>query len=217
MPTIITSSLFRRGNQMSRSTRFLLFLSLISIFGQAVGRAQSDRITTQPDAVVQSLYRQVIIRHPLGIPSGKNWKVFVPFLSRDLIRRISLARSCQNDWVRQNQGQMIKEPFAWGETGFFSGAEELSEPTSFQVQKTETNPDGSFRVYVKLIENPPNDKPWSWDVAAQVKMEERRPVIDDIVYLKGDDVRTEYRLSELLTEGCNGSDWVGHGNKNTKP
>ena len=217
MLTIITSSLFLRGNQMSRLMRFLLFLSLMSIFGQAVGRAQSDRITSQPGAMVQSLYRQVITRHPLGIPSGENWKVFAPFLSRGLIRRITLARSCQNDWVRQNQGQMIKEPFAWGETGFFSGAEELSEPTSLQVQKTETNHDGSFRVYVKLTENPPNHKPWSWDVAVQVKMEERRPVVDDIVYLKGGDVLTEYRLSELLTEGCNGSHWVGHGNKNTKP
>jgi hypothetical protein len=59
-------------------------------------------------------------------------------------------------------------------------------------------------VYVKLTENPPNGKPWSWDVAVQGKMEERRPVIDDIVYLKGDDVSTEYRLSEILKEGCNG-------------
>jgi hypothetical protein len=41
-------------------------------------------------------------------------------------------------------------------------------------------------------------------------------VIDDIVYLKGDDVPTEYRLSELLTEGCNGPHWVGHGNESTK-
>ena len=43
------------------------------------------------------------------------------------------------------------------------------------------------------------------------------PVIDDIVYLKGGDVRTEYRLSELLTEGCDGSHWVGNGNENAKP
>lgn len=195
---------------MSRSMCFLLLqLVVISVFGQAVGNAQSDGITSQPAAVVQSLYRQVIARHPLGIPSGENWKVFAPFLSRDLIRRITVARSCQNDWVRQNQGKMIKEPFAWGETGFFSGAEELSEPSSFQVQKTEANQDGSFRVYVKLTESPLNDKPWSWDVAVQVKMQERRPMIDDVAYLKGDDVPTEYRLSKILTEGCNGSHWIG--------
>lgn len=212
MLTIITSSLFLRGDEMSRLLRIsLLQLYVISVFGQDIGSAKSDRITSQPSAVVQSLYRQVIARHPLGIPSGENWKVFAPFLSRDLIRRITLARSCQNDWVRQNQGKMIKEPFAWGETGFFSGDEELSEPSSFQVQKTEANQDGSFRVYVKLTENPPNDKPWSWGVAAQVKMQETRPVIDDVIYLKGDDVRTDYRLSEILSEGCKGSHWIGDG------
>ncbi|MHB8486299.1 MAG: hypothetical protein ACYDCM_11335 [Candidatus Acidiferrales bacterium] len=195
---------------MSRLMRFLLLqFFIISGFGLAVGNAQSGGISSQPAAVVQSLYRQVIAHHPLGIPSGENWKVFAPYLSRGLIRRITLARSCQNDWVRQNQGKMIKEPFAWGETGFFSGAEELSEPSSFHVERTEANHDGSFRVYVKLTESPPNHTAWSWDVAVRVKIEERRPVIDDVVYLKGDDVPTEYRLSEILTEGCHGSHWVG--------
>jgi hypothetical protein len=195
----------------------LLQLYAISLLGPAVGKAQSDRITSQPDALVQNLYRQVIARHPLGIPSGENWRVFAPFLSKDLIHRITVARSCQNDWVRQNRGKMIKEPFAWGETGFFSGAEELSEPSSFQVQKTEANQDGSFRVYVELTESPPNDKPWSWDVAVQVKMQERRPVIDDVVFLKGDDVPAEYRLSEILAEGCNGSHWIGDNKEQPQP
>jgi hypothetical protein len=209
MPPFITSSFFFRNNEMSRLMRFLLFQLFVTfVFGEAAGKAQSGRITSRPVAVVQRLYRQVIARHPLGIPSGENWKVFAPFLSRELIRRITLARSCQNDWLRQNKGQMIKEPFAWGESGFFSGAEELSEPSSFKIQRTESDQGGSFRVYVKLTESPPNEKPWSWDVAVQVKMEKRYPVIDDVVYLKGDDVRTEYRLSEILTEGCNGSHWI---------
>jgi len=210
MPTFITSLLFLRGSEMSRLMRFLLLqVFVISVFGQAVRNAQSSGVTSQPAAAVQSLYRQVIARHPLGIPSGENWKVFAPYLSKDLIRRITVARSCQNDWVRQNQGKLIKEPFAWGETGFFSGAEELSEPSSFQVQKTEANHDGSFRVYVKLTESPPSHKAWSWDVAVRVKIEKGRPVIDDVIYLKGDDVPTEYRLSEILREGCNGSHWIG--------
>lgn len=187
----------------------LLQLSVTLVFGQPVGNAQSDGIRSQPAAVVQSLYLQVIARHPLGIPSGENWKVFAPFLSRDLIHNIALARSCQKDWVRQNQGKMIKEPFAWGETGFFSGAEELSEPSSFQIERTESNQDGSLSVYVKLTETPLNDKSWSWDVAVQVRMDGRQSVIDDVVYLKGDDVRTESRLSEILKEGCNGPHWVG--------
>jgi hypothetical protein len=188
---------------------FLLQLFVTSVFGQAVGEARSSRITSQPTAVVQRLYRQLIARHPLGLPSGKNWEVFAPFLSTGLLRKITLARSCQNNWVQQNQGKVVKEPFAWGETGLFSGGEELSEPSSFRIERTESNRDGSFRVYVQLTESVSNEKPWSWNVATQVKLEEKGPVIDDVVYLKGGEVRTEYRLSELLTEGCDGSHWVG--------
>jgi hypothetical protein len=184
---------------------FSLQLFVISVFGHAVGKAQSGRISSQPTAAVQSLYRQVIARHPLGLPSGKNWGVFAPFLSRGLLREITLARSCQNDWVQKNQGRMLKEPFAWGEMGLFSGDEELSEPSSFRIERTESNRDGSFRVYVQLTESAPNEKPWSWNVAIQVAVEEKGPVIDDVVYLRGAEVRTEYRLSELLTEGCDGS------------
>jgi hypothetical protein len=89
--------------------------------------------------------------------------------------------------------------------GLFSGDEELSEPSSFRIERTESNRDGSFRVYVQLTESAPNEKPWSWNVAIQVAVEEKGPVIDDVVYLRGAEVRTEYRLSELLTEGCDGS------------
>ncbi len=203
----------------------LFFLQFIaaSTLAQSLPSGGPNNTRQSPDALVQSLYRQVVARHPLGLLAGSNRKIFEPYLSKALLHRIELTRSCQNDWLRQNKGQMLanqvpeKAPFAWGELGLFSGDEELSEPSSFQIERTESNKDGSFRVYVKLTENPPNHKPWSWDVAVQVKMEERRPVVDDIVYLKGDDVLTEYRLSELLTEGCNGSHWVGHGNKNTKP
>ena len=44
-------------------------------------------------------------------------------------------------------------------------------------------------------------------------MQEKRLVIEDVVFFKGDDVPAEYRLSEILAvEGCNGSHWIG-GNK----
>jgi hypothetical protein len=197
----------------------LLQLFVISVFGQVAGKGQTGHSTSRPAAVVQSLYRQVIARQPLGIPTGANWKVFAPYLSKELRHAIELARSCADDWSRQNQSRTMgknqlpaKAPIAWSELGLFSGAEELSEPSSFKIQRTESNQDGSFRVYVKLTEAPPNDKPWSWDIAVKVKTEAKRPVIDDIIYLKGNDVRTEYRLSEILTEGCNGAHWVG-GNK----
>ena len=194
---------------MGRLMRLLL-LCIISILGQTAANSQSDTIASQPGVVVQKLYHQVIVRHPLGIPSGENWKVFAHFLSKGLVRRIALARSCQDDWARTNQGTLVKEPFAWGETGFFSGSEELSEPSSFQIQETEPDQNGSFRVNVKLTESPPNDKPWSWNVRVHLKKEARRFVVDDVVFLKGDDAPTEYRLSQILTEGCKGSHWIGN-------
>lgn len=190
----------------------LLFLQLVAVstFGQPAPRGGSEDLRKPVATMVQRLYRQVISRHPLGIPSGENWKIFEPYLSKGLLREISLARSCQTDWVRQNKGQMVKEPFAWGETGFFSGDEELSEPSSFQIERIESNQDGSFRVYVKLTESTPNEKPWSWEVAVAVVMENKRLVIDDVIYLKGQEVHTESRLSEVLKEGCDGPHWVGN-------
>jgi hypothetical protein len=191
---------------------YLLLLQLVAVstLSQSMPHGKPDNSPTPPDLVVQNLYRQVITHHPLGIPSGENWRIFGQYLSKGLLHKISLARSCQSDWVRQNGGQRVKEPFAWGETGFFSGDEELSEPSSFQIERTESNPDGSFRVYVKLTESASNEKPWSWTVAVRVTMEERHPVIDDVVYLKGEEVRAEYRLSKILTEGCDGTHWVGY-------
>ena len=104
-----------------------------------------------------------------------------------------------------------KAPIAWSELGLFSGAEELSEPSSFQVERAEAKPDGSVQVYVKLTEAPPNEKSWSWEVAVRVVMEDKHPLVDDVIYLKGEDVDAEYRLSEVLAMGCNAGRWVGDG------
>jgi hypothetical protein len=198
---------------------YFLFLQLVtaSTFGQSMPREGSDYVRKPVAAMVQSLYRQVIMLHPLGIPSRKNWKVFGPYFSKGLRREISLARSCQSDWVRQDKGQIAKEPFAWGETGFFSGDEELSEPLSFKIERTESNQNGSFRVYVKLGESTPNEKTWNWEVALQVVTEENRPVIDDVIYLKGEEVHAEYSLSQILAEGCNGPRWVGYDKQPAQP
>jgi hypothetical protein len=195
----------------------LLQLVAVSTFGQSVPRGASEDFREPIATMVQRLYRQVIGRHPLGIPSGENRKVFEPYLSKALLREISLARSCQTDWVRQNNGQVVKEPFAWGETGFFSGDEELSEPSSFQIERTESNQDGSFRVYVKLTESIRNEKPWSWEVAVQVVMENKRLVVDDVIYLKGEEVHTESRLTEILKQGCDGQYWVGNAKQQAQP
>jgi hypothetical protein len=47
-------------------------------------------------------------------------------------------------------------------------------------------------------------------VALEVGMENKRLIIDDVIYLKGEEVHTESRLSEVLKDGCDGSHWVGN-------
>lgn len=132
-----------------------------------------------------------------------------------LLHRIRLARSCADDWFRRNQRRTLgnqvpeKAPIAWSELGLFSGDEELSEPLSFQIERTEPKKDGSFLVYVRFSGGSPADKPWTWEVAARVVKENDHLAIDDVIYLKANKIHTEYRLSEVLAEGCDGPRWVG--------
>ena len=180
---------------------------------QPVHASRPTSPSKQPDALVESLYRQVVARHPSGIPSGANWIVFAPYLSTTLRQKIDLTRSCQDDWFGQNHGQMVKAPFAWDEAGFFSGANERTGPVSFKIERTESNNDGSFLVFVSLRGGVPPEKPWKWKVAACVVKENERLLIGDVIYLKDEDLDAEYRLSDLLMEGCKGGRWIGFADK----
>ena len=104
----------------------------------------------QPDAVVRKLYRQVVARRPLGIPSGADKAAIRPFLSKGLTRRFEVAKACEADYVRQHAGDDGKPEFAWLESGLFSGENEKSIPATAVVERTEPQKDGSFRVYVRL-------------------------------------------------------------------
>lgn len=197
-------------------TKFLLHIATVPLLLQGVPSPAQRSFSKSPDAVVQSLYRRVISHHPLGLPSGADKRIFAPYLSQELSDKIESARACQNDWLRQNREHASpnqpaeKPPYAWRELGLFSGDEELSEPSSFQTGKVEPDQGGSYRVYVKLTEAPSNDKPWSWDVAVQVKMQHHRLVVNDVFYLKGNGVPAESRLSDILMKSCRGSRWVGN-------
>jgi hypothetical protein len=188
---------------------------LVAATGASPSRPTSP--PKQPAALVESLYRQVVARHPSGIPSGANWKVLAPYLSTALRQRIDLTRSCQDDWLRQNDGRMVKAPFAWSEAGLFSGANERTGPMSFQIERTESKNDGSFLVFVRLRGGVPPENPWNWRVADHVVMENERPLIDDVIYLKDGDLDVEYSLSDVLMKGCNGGRWVGFGDQPSKP
>jgi hypothetical protein len=173
-------------------------------------------LPNQPEAFVRSLYTQVVARRPVGIPGGEDWKVFAPYLSKALLRRIVLALDCGADWDRQFPDPNLKPGFGWLELGLFSGGDDELELRTFQVESTRSEKDGSFRVYVRLTWEYSPERPWTSSVAATVVRENDHVVIDEVTYLKDKPEDTEWRLSDRLSSGCDGPRWVGVPGKTSK-
>jgi hypothetical protein len=190
--------------------RFLVILQLVAAlaFGQTANQSTAGHLSAGPDALVSSLYRNVVANHPLGIPRGTKMKVFRPYLTKALRDRIDAAWACSEDWLRRNSPPPIeKAPFAWPEEGLFSGPNERASPTDFRIERTVLEKDGSFRVYVRLaLKDAP---PEIWRVAAVVVQEGGR-LVDDVIYLEDENNTFESRLSADLSAGCDGSHWIGN-------
>jgi hypothetical protein len=152
----------------------------------------------------------VVARHPLGVPSGEDLKVFTPYLSKALLHRIDINFVCQHDWDRKNPDPNSKPPFL--EFGFFTGVDLRAEPRSFDIEKSLSKEDGSVLVYVKLVHDDPGGDPWTWHVAVILIRENGHFVVDDVVFLKDRPQESDVRLSEYLSKGCDGPRWVGYPN-----
>ncbi|HEY1804220.1 MAG TPA: hypothetical protein VGG45_07035 [Terracidiphilus sp.] len=99
--------------------------------------------------------------------------------------------------------------------GLFTG--ESADPQSFQIERTQSEGDGSLRVYVKLTWDKPTERAWTWRVADVVVRENGHYVIDDVIYINDSDYSdnpaskpAEWRLSGYLSAGCNGPHWIGY-------
>jgi hypothetical protein len=191
--------------------RYIGLLPLITAlaWGRAVGQGNSTAQTNRPDAFVSRFYKQVVARHPIGLPTGADKKFFESYLSKSLIRRFDLDIKCVVDWKRQNPDPNLKPPFALVENGLFSGSSEEAEPKAFHIERTQFGKDGSSRVYVKLTWSDPANKPFSWYVAVVVISENGRVAVDDVFYLKNKTGDIESSLSKELSFGCDGARWVG--------
>jgi hypothetical protein len=181
--------------------------------GERGDAASKARLAEIP---VRRLYRQLVSQPIGGIPTPKRMKVLFPYLSSSLIHGINQARACENDWFRLHPKNDVKAGLAWLEFGLFSGADDRSGPGAFQIEKMESEEDGSFRAYVRLTEGIPPEKPWNWRVAVVVVSENGQFAINDVIYLRDKDIDTESRLSEVLTRGCDGSRWVGFNHNDQK-
>jgi hypothetical protein len=121
---------------------FLYFTSVLA-FGQS---SQHNNPSTQPKAIVQHLYREVIARHPIGIPGDADMKIFAPYLSKALLHKINLAIACSADEARQHPDPNLKPEIAWLESGLFSGDNEQASPRTFHIERTQLEREGSFRA-----------------------------------------------------------------------
>jgi len=188
----------------------LLLLLTVLAWAQDASQGKPSALPNEPDALVSSLYEQVVALHPLGIPYGANMKVFAPYLSKGLLQRFDLNNACFADWRTRNPDPSLKPPVGLIENGIFSGGNEEAEPQAFHIERTELGKEGASSVYVRLKVGDPPGKPLVWYVSAVVVRENGgRPVVDDVLYLKDENGEVESRLSEYLSLGCDGAHWVG--------
>lgn len=198
---------------------FLFGFASTLAFSQSGSQDKSSGPFKKPEALVESLYQEVVARHPMGIPYGADMKIFAPYLSKELLHRIDLAVACGSDWSRQHPDPNLKPEIGWLESGLFSGDNERAAPQTFHIQGVQSEKNGSFRVHVGLTwEEQPASK-LVWEVAAIVVWENGRLVVNDIEYLKNESGRddVESRLSDALSAGCDGPRWVGFSNSRRSP
>ncbi len=203
--------------------RPVLLLSSIAFGFMAVGKCFPQQ-PAQPgqrdgEAVVIKLYKQIVLRKPIGIPQKRDRQAIWPLLSQDLIKRLDSARECEADYFRQYSDPNLKPEFDWLEMGLFSGGNEQALPSSVAVHRTVKQKDGSYQVEVKLTYKetfetygrPPNPKDtFSWDVVAFVIWDKNRFAVDDVLYANDYPDEAELRLSLLLSHGCKDGKWVGY-------
>jgi hypothetical protein len=155
--------------------------------------------SAQVSAMIDNLYKEVVARHPLGLPDRK---VFGPYLSKGLLHGFDLDAACFDRWRRANPDPNLKPAFGTLELGAFSGGVDETSPQAFRIENIETEKDGSSRLRVRLTDTEPTYT-LTWSVVAVVIRENGRPVVDDVIYLKQQD-RDEERLSEVLAGDCEG-------------
>jgi hypothetical protein len=203
----------------ARMKRLIVLLQVVTSVSASVP------VPRPADSVVNALYQQVVLRKPLGIPKGADKAAIWPLVSKRLAQNLATAQSCEDDYFRQHAGDDGKPQFEWLESDLFSGANEEASPSSFAVEHTEPQADGTFRVSVRLTYRDSSEtygkpttpsKPFEWHVAVVVKSESGRYVVDDVVLFEDDSTKIASRLSASFA-GCDGPRWVGMNESETAP
>lgn len=102
----------------------------------------------QPADVVQRLYSEIVMRHPLGVPYGAAKTAIWPLLSKRLINAFETRKACDLDWERRHRNADPPEkPPGFYEAGLFSGSNERGVINGAVVGSTKVQADGSYLVY----------------------------------------------------------------------
>lgn len=193
----------------------LFQVTAVVALGQSAQPIEQPGPFSQPEALVKSLYTQVVARHPHDIPVGTEMEIFAPYLSQGLLHKIELAKDCSADWDRQNPEPHWKVEMAFSHRLFSSESAE-TEARSFQIERIQFEKDGSAHVNVSLTGDKPHENSWSRRVTVVVLRENGHSVVDDVIYINDaiyDNLKmklADRRLSEYFSAGCNGSHWGGY-------
>jgi hypothetical protein len=182
----------------------LCALSLISCLalGQTGEQSSQLPLPSEPVALVNSLYVEVISRHPMGIPEGDVRKIFDIYLSKQLLLRIDEYRACTTDWFHKNNTPNLKPAVGLFENSIFSGGNEQATPTSFKIISSSAVSDGSVEVLVQLSSNAYPGKPWEWPVKVVLVKDGDIYRVNDVIYVNSQWGGKNTRLTEYLSRGC---------------
>jgi hypothetical protein len=175
--------------------------------------------TSSPERVVRQLYKEVVARKPLGIPTGADRAAIAPLLSTRLTRLLADGAACEADYFRQHPANDQEKPeFYWLEFGLFSGGTEMAAPAEVSVSKSEPRRNGSFRVPVLFTyrdtfetygRTPDPRNTFQWRGVVTVVKEKGRYLIDEISLREPREGAGSIRLSEAFT-GCREGKWIGN-------
>ena len=202
--------------------RYLILLPFVAILaaGQSVQKKSTSNVSQEAETLVQTLYQQVLFRKPVGTMKPADRKIFAPYLSVILHRKLDSAIACEDDFFRQNPPKPElpeKPPFAWLENGTFSGGDDEDELRSAQIERSKSQKDGSVWIYVRLRWGIPPEKPWFSRVIAVVIQGNGHLAVDDLIYRGEQDHPYTERLSDVLSMGCREGHWVGYDDQGNKP
>jgi hypothetical protein len=168
---------------------------------------------------VQKLYEEIVVHHPIGIPSGAEVAALRPFLSKRLAEQIQTAQACQDDYRRQHPTANGTSKPGWLQSGLFSGEGSHASPIDAVADRKEKQNDGSFLVYVDLepvdalIDLGHGRRAFhgghTWQVEARVIPEDGRFVVDDVRIFDRFPAEGPSRLLSDSFPGCDGSHWTG--------